>query len=133
MAAGTAELLQVRAQDALAHFADVEVAEGGSLGFRYGGALCSLKAMNLSPGLDVLSVTAVLAFDRPAAAALHRKVAAKNADLQFGVINVITRGSLADVILRYTFPATGLDDEALTTMLVLVLEGADQARQGLLP
>jgi len=39
----------------------------------------------------------------------------------------------ADVLLRYTFPASGLDDEALMTMLVLVLGGVEKAREGLLP
>lgn len=133
MAAETAELLQARAQEALSHFTEVRVSEDGSLGFEYAGALCSLRAVTLSPGLDVLSVTAVLAWDRPAKPALHKKVAEKNSMMQFGSITVITRGKLADVILRYTFPAAGLEDEALTTMLLLVLSGADQGRQGLLP
>ncbi|SDD72941.1 hypothetical protein [Rhodococcus tukisamuensis] len=133
MAAETAELLQARAQEALSHFTEVRVSEDGSLGFEYAGALCSLRAVTLSPGLDVLSVTAVLAWDRPAKPALHKKVAEKNSMMQFGSITVITRGKLADVILRYTFPAAGLGDEALTTMLLLVLSGADQGRQGLLP
>ena len=33
---------------------------------------------------------------------------------------------------RYTFPGNGLDDLALTTMLMLVLGGVREARQGLL-
>ncbi|PSJ20305.1 hypothetical protein CVH10_18310, partial [Halomonas sp. ND22Bw] len=105
----------------------------GSLGFQYSGALCSIQAMNLSEGLDVLSMTCVLAWDRPVSAALHRKVAERNRTIQFGSIAVFGHGSLADVILRYTFPAAGLDDEALTTMLLLALTGADTARQGLIP
>lgn len=133
MSTETAQVLQDRARDALAHFVTVTETDDGSLGFEYAGALCSLRAVNLAPGLDVLSLTAVLAWDRPAKPALHKKVAEKNADLQFGSITVITRGRFADVILRYTFPAAGLGDEALTTMLLLVLSGADQGRQGLLP
>ncbi|MFT7025649.1 MAG: hypothetical protein ACJA07_004778, partial [Rhodococcus sp. (in: high G+C Gram-positive bacteria)] len=39
----------------------------------------------------------------------------------------------ADVLLRYIFPASGLDDEALMTMLVLVLGGVEKARENLLP
>ena len=39
----------------------------------------------------------------------------------------------ADVVLRYTFPAGGLDDDALTTMLALVLTGVESSRRGLLP
>ncbi|MFI6869113.1 YbjN domain-containing protein [Nocardia sp. NPDC050406] len=110
----------------------VRVEEGG-LGFEYEGALCSLRAVNLAPGLDVLTLTCVLAWDRPLKAQLHKRVADRNAELQFGSITIIGHDKQADVILRYTFPAAGLDDEALATMLLLVLSGAGRARQGLLP
>lgn len=133
MSIDAAEALQARARDALAHFVAVTETDDGSLGFEYAGALCSLRAVSLSPGLDVLSLTAVLAWDRPVSTTLHRKVAEKNAELQFGLVSVITRGRFADVILRYTFPAVGLGDEPLTTMLLLVLAGVEESRQGLLP
>lgn len=125
--------LQSRAQIALAQFATVTVAEEGSLGFDYAGALCSLRSLELSPGLEVLSLTAVLAWDRPVKASLHKKVADRNAESQFGSISVNVNGKMADVLLRYTFPASGLDDEPLMTMLVLVLAGVEKARVGLLP
>ena len=128
-----AQQLQTRAQELLAPLMDVRVTEDDSLGFEYGGALCSLRAVTLSPGLDVLTLTCVLAWDRPLRAALTRRVADRNNALQFGSITVIGHGKLADVIMRYTFPATGLHDEALTTMLLLVLSGADRSRQGLVP
>ncbi|MDI9929909.1 hypothetical protein QM588_05795 [Rhodococcus sp. IEGM 1354] len=125
--------LQTRAQLALAQFATVTVGEEGSLGFDYAGALCSLRAVQLSPELEVLSLTAVLAWDRPLETALHKKVADRNADSQFGAISVNTHDKFADVLLRYTFPANGLDDEAMLTMLILVLAGVEKAREGLLP
>ncbi|MCX4097559.1 hypothetical protein LBW94_034935 [Nocardia sp. alder85J] len=108
-------------------------AEDGGLGFEYDGALCSLRAVSLAPGLDVLTLTCVLAWDRPLKPQLHKRVADRNAALQFGSITVVGHDRLADVIFRYTFPAAGLADEALATMLVLVLAGAGRARQGLLP
>jgi hypothetical protein len=132
MSEDTAAALQARVRGALALFVEIAETADGSLGFEYAGALCSMRAVNLSPGLDVLSLTAVLAWDRPVSTTLHRKVAAKNDALQFGLVSVITRGRLADVILRYTFPAAGLTDEALTTMLLLVLAGVEDSRQGLL-
>ncbi|CRK51723.1 conserved hypothetical protein [Rhodococcus sp. RD6.2] len=132
MSEDTAAALQARVHGALALFVDIAETTDGSLGFEYAGALCSMRAVNLAPGLDVLSLTAVLAWDRPVSTTLHRKVAAKNDALQFGLVSVITRGRLADVILRYTFPAAGLTDEALTTMLLLVLAGVEDSRQGLL-
>ena len=125
--------LQTRARQGLSRMMDVTENDDGSLGFEYGGALCSLRAVTLSPGLDVLSLTCVLAWDRPLRAALTKRVADRNNALQFGSITVIGHGKLADVVMRYTFPASGLSDEALTTMLLLVLSGADRSRQGLVP
>ncbi len=126
--------LQARAGACLSRYdIDVRVDPEGSLGFEYQGALCSLRAVNLAPGLDVLTLTCVLAWDRPLKPQLHKRVAERNNALQFGSLTVISRGKLADVILRYTFPAAGLDDQALTTMLLLVLSNASRARQGLLP
>lgn len=126
------ETLQARARAALQGFVNVETDDDGSLRFEYGGALCSMRAVTLADGLDVLSITAVLAWDRTLKPALHKRVAERNERLQFGSICVITRGRLADVVLRYTFPATGLADAPLATMLLLVLSGAEEARTGLL-
>lgn len=125
--------LQDRARLALGQFADVSVGDDGSLGFSYAGALCSLRAVALSPGLEVLALTAVLAWDRPSSGTLRAKVAVRNSESQFGSISLTTHGSQADVVMRYTFPASGLDDEPLMTMLVLVLSGVEKARVGLVP
>lgn len=125
--------LQDRARLALGQFADVSVGDDGSLSFSYAGALCSLRAVALAPGLEVLSLTSVLAWDRPVSAALRTKVAERNADSQFGSIALTPHEKLGDVVMRYTFPASGLDDEPLMTMLVLVLSGVEKARVGLVP
>ncbi|WP_194819155.1 YbjN domain-containing protein [Nocardia sp. XZ_19_385] len=126
------EELQARAGACLSLYdVDVRVDPEGSLGFEYEGALCSLRAVNLAPGLDVLTLTCVLAWDRPLKPQLHKRVAERNNALQFGSVTLISHEKLADVMLRYTFPAAGLDDQALATMLLLVLSGAGRARQGL--
>ncbi|RVW05867.1 hypothetical protein [Rhodococcus xishaensis] len=127
-----AEELQARAGGALGNFVPVESDNDGSLRFEYGGALCSLRAVTLAAGLDVLSLTGVLAWDRTVKPTLHKRVAERNSQVQFGTISVITRGKYADVVLRYTFPATGLADAPLATMLLLVLSGIEDARKGLL-
>nr|WP_228823621.1 hypothetical protein [Nocardia blacklockiae] len=125
--------MQARAGACLAGFdIDVRVEDGG-LGFEYDGALCSLRAVNLAPGLDVLTLTCLLVWDRPLKSQLHKRVADRNGELQFGSLTVKVRDKLADVMLRYTFPAAGLDDAALATMLLLVLAGAGEARKGLVP
>lgn len=134
MSEGTAaaDALQERVRSALAGFVSVDSDDDGSLRFEYGGALCSLRVVTLADGLDVVSVTGVLAWDRTVSTTLHKRVAERNARLQFGSIAVVTRGRQADVVLRYTFPATGLAEMPLTTMLLLVLSGIEDSRQGLL-
>jgi hypothetical protein len=126
--------LEARAGACLSHYGAIEVrVDESALAFEYEGVLCSLRAVNLAPGLDVLTLTAVLAWDRPLKPQLHKRVAERNNSLQFGSLTVIGHDKQADVILRYTFPAAGLSDEALATMLLLVLSGMSRARQGLLP
>ncbi|NLG55266.1 MAG: hypothetical protein GX542_06410 [Rhodococcus sp.] len=125
--------LQGRVERSLAEYVDVSTADDGSLSFNYAGALCSITVVHLADGLDVVSMTCVLVWDRPASTALHKKVADRNAAVQFGSISAFGHGRLLDVVLRYAFPAAGLSDEALTTMLLLVLGGADTARTGLIP
>lgn len=126
-----AEQLQARAGACLAGYdIDVRIEDGG-LGFEFDGALCSLRGVNLAPGLDVLTLTCVLAWDRPLKPQLHKRVAERNAALQFGSLTLVAHDKQADIILRYTFPASGLEDEAFATMLLLVLSGAGRARQGL--
>jgi hypothetical protein len=127
-----AEELQARAGSLLAPLTDVEVKPDGSLGFVYGGALCSLRGMSLADGLDVLSLVCVLAWDLPAGDELCRSIVSGNDTLQFGTITVAEHDGQADVLLRCTFPAAGLADHALATMLFLVLSGADDSRRALL-
>lgn len=125
--------MQARAGAVLAKYnVDVRV-EDTALGFEYEGSLCSLRAVNLSPGLDVLALMCILAWDRPLNAQLHKRVAERNSQLQFGTITVMGHEKLGDVVLRYTFPAVGLEDQPLATILLLALSGAGRARQGLLP
>lgn len=129
----TAVDLQARVGELLTPFTKVRTEDDGSLSFEYAGALCSVRAATLSAGLDVLALTCVLAWDRPLKPALHKRIADRNHALQFGSITIVGHEKLADIILRYTFPAAGLDDEALTTMLLLVLSGAERSRAGLVP
>lgn len=100
----------------------------GSLGFDYGAVPFALQVVTLTDGLDVISVTGILAWDLPLDDATRGRLGAAADALQFGSVHVVERSRDADVVLRYSFPATGLEDAALTTMLLLVLDGAAEAR-----
>lgn len=102
-----------------------------ALGFDYAGAPCAVRAFALADGLDVLSMTCVLAWDIPLEPDLRAKVAEAADSVQFGSVNVIERPDSADVLLQYTFPAGALQPDALRTMLLLVLAGAGDTREKL--
>jgi len=126
--------LQDRIATLLTPFVEVRGAEAGgddALGFDYGSVPFALQVVTLTDGLDVVSLTGVLGWDLPAGDGVRARVAGIADALQFGSVHVVERDSDVDVVWRYSFPATGLDDTPLTTMLLLVLDGAAGARESL--
>lgn len=85
--------------------------------------------VTLTEGLDVVSLTGILGWDLPLGDDVRNRVASASDAIQFGSVHLIERDAEADVVLRYSFPITGLEDTALTTMLLLVLDGAASARE----
>ncbi|MFZ2526748.1 MAG: hypothetical protein WAX14_03700 [Rhodococcus sp. (in: high G+C Gram-positive bacteria)] len=123
--------LRERIGAALVSFVDMHapsVNGDDSFGFDYAGVPCALRVVTLSEGLDVVSLTSVLGWDLALDDGLRRRVESAADAVQFGSVHAVERGTDADVVLRYSFPATGLGDTALTTMLLLVLGGAADAR-----
>lgn len=123
--------VRTRIEELLTPFVNVRAAEDGdtaTFGFDYGPVPFALQVVELSDGLDVVSVTGVLGWDLLLDAGLRSRVAHAADALQFGSVHLMERNTEADAVLRYSFPATGLDDAPLTTMLLLILEGAVTAR-----
>ena len=123
--------LRERIATALTPYVDVRTSlatADGSFGFDYGAVPFALQVVTLTEGLDVVSITGVLAWDLPLDETVRTRIAAAADALQFGSVHLIERDADTDVVVRYSFPATGLDDTALTTMLLLVLDGAAEAR-----
>ena len=105
--------------------------DGVSATVSFDGTRAALQAMSLTDGLDVLSLTQVLAWDLPNTEALRDDIDRLAGETSFGSIKRATvDGVTTDVLQNYTFPAGGLDDAALVTMVTLVLSiGADLARR----
>lgn len=105
--------------------------DGVSATVSFDGTRAALQAMSLADGLDVLSVTQVLAWDLPNTDALRDDIDRLAGETSFGSIKrASVDGVTTDVLQNYTFPAGGLDDSALITMVTLVLSiGADLARR----
>ena len=80
----------------------------------------------------MVSLTQILAWDLPLDNELRDKVAQLAHDTLLGTVSLaehVAGGGVADVTLRYNFPAAGLTDEALQTLIVMVLStGADVRR-----
>jgi hypothetical protein len=126
------EMLAV-ARKALERFHDVTADEDGSLTFVHGGVVCALQGLDLEEGLPVLNLTCVVAWDLPAESDVPTQVALGVGEGLFGTPRVIRGSAGWDITWRYAFPAAGLDEKAMGTLLMLVVSGASSLRAVLVP
>jgi hypothetical protein len=126
-----AEQLAV-ARAALERFHDVTVDEDGALTFAHGGVVCALQGLDIEEGLPVLNLTCVVAWDLPLDSDVPRQVALGVGEGLFGTPRVIRGRAGWDVTWRYAFPAAGLDEKAMGTLLMLVVSGASSLRAALI-
>jgi hypothetical protein len=93
------------------------------------GAVASLRVVTIGEGLEMVSLTQPLAWDLPSTNKTRARVIEHAAATMLGTVTLVERESkdpLADVLLRYNFPAAGLTDDALRTLILMVLAtGAD--------
>ena len=114
--------------DVLAHVLGVQVEDDGALTVRYDGTVASLREVTIAEGLELISLSQLLAWDLPLNADLRERVAVQANSATFGTITLMERpGGLADVMLRYNFPARALDPSALQMLVLMVLAGGTAA------
>lgn len=116
------------ARTALERYHDVTVDPDGALTFAHGGVVCALQGLELEEGLPVLNLTCVVAWDLPAESDVPTRVALGAGEGLFGTPRVIRGENGWDVTLRYAFPASGLDEKAMGTLLMLVVSSASSMR-----
>jgi hypothetical protein len=116
------------ARAALERFHDVTVDDDGAITFAHGGVLCVVQGLELEEGLPVLNLTCVVAWDLPADQDVPTRVAMGVGEGLFGTPRVIRGEQGWDVTLRYAFPAAGLDEKAMGTLLMLVVGHASALR-----
>jgi hypothetical protein len=125
------EMLDV-ARVALERYHDVTVDDDGALTFAHGGVVCAVQGTELDEGLPVLNLTCVVAWDLPPdpdpARDVPNRVALGAGEGLFGTPRVIRGEHGWDVTLRYAFPAAGLDEKAMGTLLMLVVSSASSMR-----
>ncbi len=130
MTTTTAMLDMARA--ALERYHDVTVDHDGTLTFAHGGVVCAVQGTELDEGLSVLNLTCVVAWDLAVDPDPERDVPTRVAlgagEGLFGTPRVIRGERGWDVTLRYAFPASGLDEKAIGTLLMLVVSSASSMR-----
>jgi len=135
--------LQERLASVLVDVVPVDEEPDGALTIRHEGTIASLRVVNIAEDLDLVSLTQVLAWDLPLTKKIADQVARQARDSNFGSVTLVEKvnnkaaqrnsgkgtAKSADVIMRYNFPGAGLTDEALRTLVLLVLDtGAEMHR-----
>jgi hypothetical protein len=123
----------------------VEEEPDGALTVRHEGTLASLRVVNIAEDLDLVSLTQIVAWDLPLTKKLSEQVAKQAHDSNFGSVTLVEKvnekavqrnsgknaSKSADVMLRYNFPGGGLTDDALRTLILLVLDTGAEMRRAL--
>lgn len=118
--------------------------DDGALTVQHDGTFASLRVVTIAQDLDLVSLTQVLAWDLPLDSKIRARVAKHAQDTLLGTVSLVEkvgteklstgRGrsrKAGDVLLRYNFPAAGLSDDALRTLILMVLATGADVRRGL--
>ncbi|MGN6334480.1 hypothetical protein [Mycobacterium sp.] len=139
--------LQHRLASILGDVLPLEEEADGAVTVRHDGTIASLRVVNIAEGLDLISLTQILAWDLPLTKKVSDQVAKQARDSNFGSVSLIEKinkkavqrnssksaSKTADVMLRYNFPGGGLTDDALRTLVLLVLDTGAEIRRALTP
>lgn len=111
----------------LAEVLAVDAEPDGALTVHHGGTLASLRVVPIAADLELVSLTQILGWDLPLTNQLRTRAAEQAARSQLGTVTLVEKDDeSADVMLRYNFPGSGLADDALRTLVLLVLtKGVD--------
>ena len=117
----------------------------GALTVSVDGIVASLRVVMIAEGLEMVSLTQPLAWDLPLTNKTREIVSDHATKTMLGTVTLVAKAvdrangssakssarrstakKVADVLLRYNFPAAGLTDDALRTLILMVLStGAD--------
>jgi len=117
-----------RLATALAEVLVTDAEPDGALTVHHDGTLASLRVVPIAEGLELVSLTQILAWDLPLTKKLRQRAAEQARLSQLGTVTLVekTAAKTADALLRYNFPGSGLTDDALCTLVLLVLtKGVD--------
>jgi hypothetical protein len=120
--------LQERLRNILFEVLPVEAESDGALTVHHGGTIASLRVVSITEDLDLVSLTQMVAWDLALNKKIRDGVAEQAHSTLLGSVTLVEKGKSADVILRYNFPGNGLNDEALRTLILMVLDKGAEIR-----
>ena len=119
----------------------VDEESDGALTVRHAGTIASLRVVEISEGLDLVSLTQIVAWDLLLNKKIRDTVIKQSQTILLGSITLVEKPSepstkrnsskSADVLLRYNFPGGGLGDDALRTLVLMVLDKGAEIRRAL--
>jgi hypothetical protein len=131
--------LQERLAAVLEDILPFEQEDDGALTLHHDQTIASLRVVTIAEGLDMVSLTQILAWDLPVDSKVRNTVARHARDSLLGTVSLVEKSAGAkrnskkagDVLLRYNFPGAGLTDDALRTLILLVLGTGTDIRRDL--
>lgn len=130
--------LQEQLRTVLSEVLPVDEESDGALTVRHGGTIASLRVVAITEGLDLVSLTQVIAWDVLLTKKIRDSVIEQSRTTLLGSVSLVEKpgdpatkrnsGKSADVVLRYNFPGGGLGDEALQTLVLMVLDKGAEIR-----
>jgi len=130
--------LQERLVAVLNEILPTQQEEDGAVTVHHDETFASLRVVTIGEGLDMVSLTQILVWDLPLDSKIRAKVAKHASDTLLGTVSLVekiaSKGNskkTADVLLRYNFPAAGLTDDALRTLIMMVLATGSDVRRAL--
>ncbi len=138
--------LSERLATVLAEILPLNREDDGAITVHHDDTFASLRVVEIAEGLELVSLTQILAWDLPLDAKLRAAVADHAHNTLLGTVSLAAKSGhkevaagakrnskkAADVLLRYNFPAAGLTDDALRTLILMVLATGADVRRALL-
>ncbi len=131
--------LQERLLAVLSEVLPLQEESDGALTVRHDGTIASLRVVTITEDLDLVSLTQILAWDLLLTKKIRDSVAEQAHSTLLGSVALVEKAGesttkrnstkTADVMLRYNFPGGGLSDDALRTLILMVLDKGAEIRQ----
>ena len=124
--------LSERLATALEEVLPVRREEDGALTVQHDGTLASLRVVPVAEELELISLSQILAWDLKPDRRIRARLTKQAGSMMLGTVTLLDKKDHVDVMLRYNFPGTGLTDEALRTLILMVLSAGVDVRDALL-